>query len=166
MKESHFNSSWLIVHFRYASSPLFRTDGFFFIKHGEKYIATAFAWQDEINTSIGRLHWLAVHPEYQRCGLGRALTLLILKYHKDNGKASVSLITELYRDTAISEFRVSETARSWARIRDKKQLHPLWRHQREGSSCRICSNFLCLTRSRNELGRGESERHVVMLEFA
>ena len=24
----------------------------------------------------------------------------------------------------ISEFRVSETARSWARIRDKKQLYP------------------------------------------
>ena len=95
------NLNSLVLFIRYSSSPLFREDGFFFIRHGERYVATVFAWQDKLNTSVGRLHWLAVLPEYQRRGLGRALTLCVLKYHKEHGKMSVSLITEVYRNTAI-----------------------------------------------------------------
>ena len=90
---------------RFSSSPLFKEDGFFFIRHHGRYIATAFAWQEEFHTPEGILHWLAVLPEYQRCGLGRALALCILKYHKEHGKASVSLTTEVYRDVAIKLYK-------------------------------------------------------------
>ena len=83
------------------SSPLFKEDAFFFIRHGEKYVATAFAWQEEINTTEGHLRWLAVIPEYQRCGLGRPLTLQVLKYHKEHGKLSVTVITRVFRDAAL-----------------------------------------------------------------
>ena len=87
---------------RYSSHPaLFREDGFFFISHNNRYVATAFAWQEEPHTSVGILHWLAVVPEYQRRGLGRALALCVLRYHKEHGKTSVSLKTEAYRDAAI-----------------------------------------------------------------
>lgn len=51
------------------------------------------------------LHWLAVRPEYQRCGLGRALALCVLRYHKEHGKTSVSLKTEAYRDAAIKLYK-------------------------------------------------------------
>ena len=99
-----FKSQWLF-HFRYASSSIFKDDGFFFIRHKDNYIATAFAWQDEIKTSLGRLHWLAVDPDYQRCGLGKALTMCVLRYHKDHGKTSVYLITEMYRHAAIGLYK-------------------------------------------------------------
>jgi len=102
-----FVSDWSAERFveRYASSPLFKEDGFFFIRHGERYVATVFAWQDESDTCVGRLHWLAVLPEYQRCGLGTALTLCVLMFHKDQGKMSVSLITEVYRNAAIKLYK-------------------------------------------------------------
>ena len=87
---------------RYSSRPeLFREDGFFFLRHNDRYVATAFAWQEEPHTSEGILHWLAVVPEYQRLGLGRALALCVLRYHKEHGKTSVALKTEAYRDAAI-----------------------------------------------------------------
>ncbi|CAH3192338.1 unnamed protein product [Porites evermanni] len=103
-----FASSWSAEKFveRYASNPaLFKEDGFFFIRHGERYVATAFAWQDELDTSVGHLHWLAVIPKYQGCGLGRVLTLHVLKYHKEHGKKSVYLITEVYRHAAIKLYK-------------------------------------------------------------
>ncbi|KAJ7377006.1 hypothetical protein OS493_031279 [Desmophyllum pertusum] len=71
----------------------------------DRYVATVFAWQYEIHSSIGVLHWLAVLPEYQKCGLGRALSLHVLQYHKEHGKESVSLITEVYRDAAIQLYK-------------------------------------------------------------
>lgn len=90
---------------RYASSPLFKEDGFFFIRHSKRYVATAFAWQDKLNSLEGRLHWLAVLPEYHRQGLGKALALRFLLYHKDHGKESVSLITEVYRHAALKLYK-------------------------------------------------------------
>jgi len=42
-----------------------------------------------------------VKPEYQRLGLGRALALCVLRYHKEHSKTSVILKTEPYRDAAI-----------------------------------------------------------------
>ena len=91
--------------YRYASSSLFKEDGFFFIRHNKRYVATAFAWQDKLNSLEGRLHWLAVLPEYHRQGLGRALALRVLLYHKDHGKESVSLITEVYRHSALKLYK-------------------------------------------------------------
>ena len=90
---------------RYSSHTLFREDGFFFISHNDRYVATAFAWQEEPHTSEGMLHWLAVRPEYQQHGLGRALALCVLRYHKEHGKTSVSLKTEAYRDAAIKLYK-------------------------------------------------------------
>ena len=68
-------------------------------------MATAFAWQEEPHASEGMLHWLAVLPEYQRCGLGRALALCVLRYHKEHGKTSVVLKTEAYRDAALKLYK-------------------------------------------------------------
>ncbi|CAH3149646.1 unnamed protein product, partial [Pocillopora meandrina] len=102
-----FVSDWSAERFveRYASSPLFKEDGFFFIRHNKRYVATAFAWQDKLNSLEGHLHWLAVLPEYHRQGLGRALALRVLLYHKDHGKESVSLITEVYRHAALKLYK-------------------------------------------------------------
>ncbi|KAL9963469.1 hypothetical protein ACROYT_G026980 [Oculina patagonica] len=102
-----FVSDWNPQRFveRYSSSPLFKEDGFFFIRHNDRYVATAFAWQRDFDTPVGILHWLAVLPDYHRCGLGRALALCVLKYHKEHGKTSVCLITEVYRDAAIKLYK-------------------------------------------------------------
>ncbi|PFX33907.1 Mycothiol acetyltransferase [Stylophora pistillata] len=102
-----YMSDWSAEKFveRYASSPLFKEDGFFFIRHKERYVATAFAWQEKTNSSEGRLHWLAVLPEYHRRGLGRTLALHVLYYHKDHGKQSVCLKTEIYRHSAIKLYK-------------------------------------------------------------
>lgn len=103
-----FVSDWKTERFvkRYSSHPtLFREDGFFFICHNDRYVATAFAWQEEPHSSEGRLHWLAVMPEYQRQGLGRALALCVLRYHKEHGKTSVFLKTEPYREAAIKLYK-------------------------------------------------------------
>ena len=54
---------------------------------------------------MGVLHWLAVMPEYWRRGLGKALTLCVLRYHKEHGKTSVVLKTEAYRDAAITLYK-------------------------------------------------------------
>ena len=54
---------------------------------------------------MGVLHWLAVMPEYQRRGLGKALALCVLRYHKEHGKTSVILKTEAYRDAAIKLYK-------------------------------------------------------------
>ena len=113
--------------YRYASSPLFKEDGFFFIRHSKRYVATAFAWQDKLNSLEGRLHWLAVLPEYHRQGLGRALALRVLLYHKDHGKESVSLITEVYRHSALKLYKdigfVCSAKETWQSHWHKLPLH-------------------------------------------
>ena len=66
---------------------------------------------------------------------------------------------------SISEFRVSETARSWARIRDKNNFSPHEHTSGKEGFCRISLVFPYLRRARNEVKRKESERNVSMLEF-
>lgn len=44
-------------------------------------------------------------PEYQRRGLGRALALRVLRYHKEHGKTSVFLKTETFRDAPIKLYK-------------------------------------------------------------
>ena len=96
---------WTCFIFRFALQPQFKRKGFFLVKHGREYVASVFAWEDELGSPVGRLHYLAVHPDYQRKGLGTALCLLILEYFKNEGKTSVTLKTEEFRDHAIRLYK-------------------------------------------------------------
>ncbi|XP_031567637.1 uncharacterized protein LOC116302479 isoform X1 [Actinia tenebrosa] len=101
--EPGFLTNWTTETFiqRYFVQPQFRRDGFFLVKYGNNFIATAFAWQDEEVSSQGRLHWLAVLPEHRRKGIAKALCYCVLQYHKHHEKNMVLLKTEVYRDKGI-----------------------------------------------------------------
>ena len=87
---------------KYVSQPQFRKDGFFFLTSRSTAVGTAFAWTDQENEkTTGRLHWVAVDPDYQRLGVGTALVKLVLKYFHANDFLNVVLTTEATRTGAI-----------------------------------------------------------------
>jgi GNAT superfamily N-acetyltransferase len=46
----------------------------FFIYKGEKVVGTSTAWyDDEKNSEQGRVHWVAIHPDFQGQGLAKPL---------------------------------------------------------------------------------------------
>ena len=90
---------------RFVLQPQFKKDAFFLVKHGSEYVATVFAWEDKVDSPIGRLHYLAVLPDYQQQGLGAALCSLVLRYFKNQGKSSVTLKTEDFRYNAIRLYK-------------------------------------------------------------
>ncbi|KXJ24995.1 uncharacterized protein LOC110246823 [Exaiptasia diaphana] len=85
----------------YFSKSQFKKDGFFLVKHKDTYIATAFAWQDKEISTVGRLHWLAVLPQHRGKGIAKALCLCVIKFFQEQGKTSMVIKTEIYREKAI-----------------------------------------------------------------
>lgn len=81
----------IAIFLRYYRKPRFNKDGFFLVKNGAEYVATAFAWEDGMSSCCGRLLWLAVSPKHRRKGIGKALCHSVLKYHKSSGKRFVWL---------------------------------------------------------------------------
>ena len=59
-----------------------------------------------------------------------------------------------------------QTIQNWKRVQSFSITYaPGHEWTRVGIKKKLLPNFLCLTRSRNELGRWENERHIVMFEF-
>jgi len=53
----------------------------FFLLCGERPVGTATAWYNEdfLGQSCGRLHWVAIHPDFQGRGLAKPMISLALK---------------------------------------------------------------------------------------
>ena len=69
---------------RYLADPVLTDRIFFAVDAAGAVVGTAIAWDDGLRV----LHWLAVHPEHQRKGIGKALcqTAMRLFRREDNSK--------------------------------------------------------------------------------
>ncbi len=66
-------------------------------------IGTATAWFDDAET--GRVHWVAIVPEYQGRGLARPLLSVIGATLRDCGHSRATLTTSLQRPIAMALYR-------------------------------------------------------------
>lgn len=67
-----------------------------------KVVGTCIAWYDnKDNDTVSSLHWLAVLPEYQQKGIGRALAISVMNYYKQNDLLPVYLHTQPWSYKAI-----------------------------------------------------------------
>lgn len=80
---------------------------YFAVSEAGDYVATATAWfpQEDQPESSGRLHWVAVRPEHQRCGIASALTEQALQRMVDLGHATAYLTTGKDNAAAIALYR-------------------------------------------------------------
>lgn len=101
-----------------------------FLCHLDRVVGTATAWADDIsgNPEVGRLHWVAIIPEYQGRGLSKPLLAFTLSLFPGLGYTSAFLLTNLVRFPAISlylkvgfqpEVRNKEEKKAWTIIRRK-----------------------------------------------
>jgi len=74
------------------------------LTHGDNLIGTATAWPDDIygDPGTGRLHWVAIVPEYQGKGLAVSLTYFTLSLFPALGCSRAYLLTNAVRIPAIS----------------------------------------------------------------
>ena len=74
------------------------------IAHGTDLIGTATAWLDDIYGApgTGRLHWVAIVPEYQGRNLAIPLTYFTLSLFPALGCSRAYLLTNAVRIPAIS----------------------------------------------------------------
>lgn len=79
----------------------------FFVMHGEHAVATGTAWHGEpLRTPDWvRLHWIAVHPLYQRRGLGLMLCRHLLAVLRDLGCRGAYATTGSENLPAIALYR-------------------------------------------------------------
>ena len=75
-----------------------------FLKHGDRVIGSATAWIDDINGDpvTGRLHWVAIVPEYQGRNLAAPLTYFTLSLFPALNCSRAYLLTNAVRIPAIS----------------------------------------------------------------
>ena len=67
-----------------------------------KVIGTCTAWYDNKDDYVvSSLHWLAVLPEYQNSGIGRALVIAVMNHYKENDLLPVYLHTQPWSYKAI-----------------------------------------------------------------
>jgi ribosomal protein S18 acetylase RimI-like enzyme len=78
-----------------------------FVFDGDLPIATATAWfpQEDQPVTSGRLHWVAVRPEHQRCGIASALTEQTLLRMSELGYTTAYLTTAKDNRPAIALYR-------------------------------------------------------------
>jgi GNAT superfamily N-acetyltransferase len=84
--------------------PQFRPDRVVLIeREADRVIcATAFAWVDQPGErELGRVHWVAARKDTRGLGLGRAVTLFVLRELADAGFARAMLDTQAFRLPAI-----------------------------------------------------------------
>lgn len=76
---------------------------FYICNEDDQTIATATSWynEDYHGESIGRVHWVAVHPDYQGLGLAKPLISNVLNRFKELGHKKCYLRTLSVRTPAI-----------------------------------------------------------------
>lgn len=76
----------------------------FFVLYGDEPVATGTAWHGEPSRTAdwGRLHWIAVHPQHQRRGLGLMLCRHLLAVLRDVGCRGAYLTTGSENQAAIA----------------------------------------------------------------
>ncbi len=80
--------------------------GFFAEDNNGNAVGTCIAWYDKKGESIvSSLHWLAVLPEYQGMGIGRALVLSVMNYYKNNNLLPVYLHTQPWSYKAVKLYQ-------------------------------------------------------------
>ena len=103
---------------------------FYVVNRNFTVVATGTSWFNNAykNFTFGRIHWLAVLPENQRKGLGKALLTFLCQKLKSLGHDKVYLTTSTLRIQAINlylgfgfypEIRNQEDCDTWNIIRDK-----------------------------------------------
>ena len=107
----------------FGTSPSDREARIFFVERDRRTVATGAAWHPESGFSAdwGRLHWIAVRPEFQRAGIGRGLTLALLEQLRVLGHSHAYLTTgsqnraaiQLYRSVGFTPFLRSEEERQF-----------------------------------------------------
>ncbi len=111
---------------------------FYIINKDKEAIATATSWynDDYHGEQIGRVHWVAVHPEYQGNGLAKPLLANVLSRLKQLGHEKCYLRTLHVRVPAIRlylsfgfrpDIRTEEDKKIWLEIHEefkKLDLHP------------------------------------------
>jgi len=99
-----------------------------FICAGDRPVATATAWDDENDGSLGVVHMVGAAPEFRGRGLGHAVTIAVLHQMKLNGKSSAILTTDDHRLAAIKMYlrlgfepvvADEEQAVRWKQVREK-----------------------------------------------
>lgn len=79
---------------------------FFAEDNAGNVVGTCIAWYDKKQDSfVSSLHWLAVLPEYQNCGIGRALVLSVMNYYKTNNLLPVYLHTQPWSYKAVKLYQ-------------------------------------------------------------
>ena len=83
--------------------PVFRPDGLFFAVHDDTPVATACAWwiPEKYGADVGILHMVATDPAHRSRGLGRAVSLSVIRFLAAQGMRACVLSTTSQRLAAI-----------------------------------------------------------------
>lgn len=87
----------------FSNDPQYNPDNLLLIYEDTTPIAAAAAWQTLLGSKkMGLVHMVGVDRKYQGQGLGRVITLLVLRRLKERGFHSVMAATEDFRIPALS----------------------------------------------------------------
>jgi len=86
-----------------ADETLLQTRQKYLLAPDGEVIGTATAWFDD--AEVGRVHWVAIVPEYQGRGLAKPLLSVIGNTLRDCGHRRATLTTSLQRPIAMALYR-------------------------------------------------------------
>ncbi|MHC4887490.1 MAG: GNAT family N-acetyltransferase [Planctomycetota bacterium] len=99
----------------------------FLLSPKDEVVGTSTAWYDDIDgyTDRGRIHWVAIHPDWQGRGLSKPLLSANLAVLRDLGHRSAYLMTSTPRIPAITLYlnfgfrpaiRTAEEQQAWQSV--------------------------------------------------
>jgi len=102
-----FEDNWTVE--KFTKSMLedygFRPGRIFFICYGDEPVATASAWRvRSISDDMGYVHWVAVKPAHRGKGLGKAITVAVLRKFREEGCGEAVLQTDDFRLPALKVY--------------------------------------------------------------
>ena len=102
-----FNADWTPERCRdeLTSRPPFRPTGFFLATHQGEGVASACAWiRDGELAGEGTVHMVGALKAHRGRGLGRLVTLAVLRWLAENGFRTARLSTDDWREPAIAVY--------------------------------------------------------------
>ena len=86
----------------YLQEPEMLPDILFALDSNNAVVGSCIAWQDKRGTdTVSSLHWLVVDEQYQRIGLGRALSVSVMNIYAGQGAFPVYIHTQPWSWKAI-----------------------------------------------------------------